>query len=393
DLLVTIAIYRSKGRHYMNKITNFQMYCIFLVFMGPVAVLEQPHVVIHILANNSWLALIASLFPGLLLIAMYSYIIKKSSQPFPILLWEHFGAIPGKILGFYYILVYMLVAAFTLRLFIEFMKMNVLPATPISVFIGVLLFVGFIAIKLGLEHLARVSELVSFAGVTLAILVIIIAIAGNFHPERLKPFFHMDYKTFTLGVLASTALLGKFAPVLMLGFFLPDKNRSYTIMKYLLYTYTFIITLTTTGILITRGVLPSFNLTFPTFSMIRLARIGTFIQNIDILFIGIVILGVFAAVAFPWLLACFTTQKVLGLDDYRFLAAPSSLILGILAILIGSNDLAVVIWSRTIMPAVYTVSFIFIPLLLFIVTLFKPVPDEAGSDRQSGASNNPDISS
>jgi Spore germination protein. len=122
------------------------------------------------------------------------------------------------------------------------------------------------------------------------------------------------------------------------------------------------------------------NLTFPTFSMIRLARIGTFIQNIDIFFIGILIIGVFAAVAFPWLLACFTTQKILGLDDYRFLAAPSSLILGILAILIGSNNLEVVIWSKTIMPAVYAVSFILIPLLLFIAVLFKP-----GSDQ-----NNPD---
>lgn len=376
----------------MNKITNFQMYSIFLVFMGPVAVLEQPHVVIHILANNSWIALLASLFPGLLLIAMYGYIIKKSSKPFPILLWEHFGAIPGKILGFYYVLVYMLVAAYTLRLFIEFMKMNVLPATPISVFIAVLLLVGFVSIKLGLSTLARASELVSFVGLSLALLVIAIAIVSNFHPERLRPFFHMDYKTFSLGVLASTALLGRFAPVLMLGFFLPDKNRSYTVMKYLLYTYIFLITLTTMGIIITRGVLPSFNLTFPTFSMIRLARIGTFVQNIDILFIGIVILGVFAAVAFPWLLACYTTQKLLSLDDYRFLAAPSSLILGILAILIGSNDLAVVIWSRTIMPAVYAVSFILIPLLLFIVTLFKPVPGEADSEQQSGASNNPDIS-
>lgn len=374
----------------MNKITNFQMYCIFLVFMGPAAVLEQPHVVIHILANNSWLALIASLFPSLLLIAMYSYIIKKSSQPFPLLLGEHLGAIPGKALGFFYIFVFMLVAAYTLRLFIEFMKMNVLPATPISVFMAVLLLVGFVTIKLGLETLARASELVSFVGLPMAFLVIIIAIISNFHPERLRPVFHMDYQTFTLGLLACTTLASKFAAVLMLGFFLPDKNRSYTVMKYLLYTYILLITLTTTGIIITRGVPSSFNLTFPTFSMIRLARIGTFIQNIDIFFIGVLIIGVFAAVAFPWLLACYTTQKILALDDYRFLAAPSSLILGILAILIGSNNLQVVIWSRTIMPAVYAVSFILIPLLLFIAVLFKPVSDPNASQHRAPDQNNPE---
>lgn len=376
----------------MNKITNFQMYCIFLVFIGPSAVLEQPHVVLHILGINSWLGLIASVIPGLLLIGMYSYIIKKSSQPFPNILWEHFGVVPGKILAVFYIGVFFLIASYTLRLFIEFMKMNLLPGTPISIFIGVLVLVGFVAIKMGLDALARTSELVSFIGLPMAFLVILIAVISNFQIERLLPIGHVDFMSFGLGVLASTALLGKFAPVLLLGYLLPDKNKSYMVMKSLLYTYIVLITLTTLGIIITRGVLPSFRLTFPTFSMIRLARIGAFIQNIDILFIGIIIIGVFAAVAFPWFLACFTTQKILDLDDYRFLAAPSSLILGVLAILIGANNIEVVIWSRTIMPAVYAFSFIFIPLLLFISALFKPVSSQNGANPGVVDENNTDMS-
>lgn len=373
----------------MNKITSFQLYCIFLVFLGPAAVLEQPQIVIHILGNNAWLAEIASLIPGLLIIGMYSCIIKKSGRPFPALLWEHLGLIPGKILGFSYIVVFLLVGAYTLRLFIEFMKMNVLPATPISVFIAVLVAVAFISIRQGVQTLARICELVTFVGVPLMLIMIIIAILNNFHPERLMPVAHMDYKSFIRGLLVHSTLLGKLAPVLLLGFFLPDKDRSYAVMKYLVYTYITLITLTSIGIILTHGVLPSFHLTFPTFSMIRLARIGIFIQNIDIFFIGIVILGVFGAVAFPWFMACFTTQKILNLDDYRFIAAPSSLIIGIMAILVGTNNLEVAVWNRTIMPAVYAVAFILIPLLLFIVTLFKPAPGAAGSKRQSGPSNNP----
>lgn len=374
----------------MNKITNFQMYCIFLVLLGPVAVLEQPNVVIHILGINSWLAVIASVIPGLLIIGMYSYIINKSQQPFPKLLWEHLGQIPGKILGFFYIVIFLLVAAFTLRIFIEFIKMNVLPATPISIFIAVLLLVGFFAIKLGLPAIARSCELVSFVGLPGALLVIIIAIISAYHPERLMPVAHMDYKDFFLAIMASSALTGKMAPALMFGFFLPNKNNSFTVMKYLLYTYITLITLTTVGVILTRGILPSFSLTFPTFSMIRLARIGTFIQNIDIIFIGIIIIGVFGAVAIPWFMACYTTQQIMSLSDYRYLAAPSSLILGILAILIGSNNLEVVIWSSKIMPMVYAVSFILIPFLIFIKTLFIPYPENRRPE--PSPSNKPDIS-
>lgn len=376
----------------MDKISNFQLYCLFLVLIASPGVLEQPQVIINILGNNSWLALLASVVPGLFLIGMYSCIIKKSSQPFPRLLWEHLGLIPGKILGFLYIGIFLLVAAYTLRLFIEFMKMNVLPGTPISVFIAVLLVVGFFAIKLGLPAIARSCELLSFIGLPAAFAVIIIAIVSAYHPERLMPISHMNYGSFALAVLASSTLLGKLAPVLVLGFFLPDKKKSFVVMKYLLYTYLLLITLTTLGIIITRGVFPSYNLSFPTFSMIRQARIGIFIQNIDIVFIVIVILGIFGAVTIPWYLACYTTQQMFNLGDCRFIAAPSSLIIGILAILIGTNNLEVLVWNRLIMPAVYTVWFILIPVLLFVVTLFKPGPNPAHSEKESPASNKPDIS-
>ncbi len=66
--------------------------------------------------------------------------------------------------------------------------------------------------------------------------------------------------------------------------------------------------------------------------MIRLARIGDFIQNLDIVFIAVWIMGIFGAVTIPWFMACFTTQKVFNLQDYRFLAAPSAVIIGILSI-------------------------------------------------------------
>jgi len=359
----------------MSKITNFQLYCLLVILVCPVAVLEQPHRLLHIAHNNAWLPFIPVVFSGALLVFMYSHIIKKSSQPFPLMLEEHLGKILGRILGSVYIFIFWLTSAFSLRLFIEFMKMNVLPATPISIFIGVILLLGLVAIKMGLNSIARCSEIIVLTGLPFTFIIILVSLLNNFHIDRIRPIAYIDYKSFGTGIYVATFILGKVMPVLSLAYFIPEKKKTPAIMYSVLFTYIPLLTLVTLAIIVSLGVIPSLNFVFPTFNMIRLARIGNFVQNVDIVFIGVWILGIFGAVTIPWFMACFTAQKVFNLHDYRFLAAPSMLIIGFLSIIVGRNNLQVIIWSLDIIPYFFSVFFILIPFLLFIVTLFKSTPD------------------
>lgn len=364
----------------MFRISKFQLYSMLLLLASPVAYFETPHLLIHNLYNNAWLAVVCSIIPGLFLIYMYSHIIKKSRHPFPLLLYEHLGTVPGRIIGFIYILFFILVCSYTLRIFIEFMKMNVLPATPISVFIGVLLFLGFVAIKTGLENIARICELVIIIGLPFSFLIVAIALANNFHLERIMPIAYMDYRALGIGIINSTFVLGKIMPVLSLAFFLDQKNKAGTTMNSFLYTHTSLIALTTLSVIIILGSIPALFFTFPTFNMVRLARIGSFIQNLDIIFIGIWITGIFGAVTVPWFMACYITQKIFNLRDYRFLAAPSVLIIGVLSIAISRNNVETLVWSMHIVPPLYLFFFIGIPFLIFIITLFKPYPGKSSAD-------------
>lgn len=370
----------------MIRISNLQLYCLLLVLVAPIAVLEQPHRLIHIAQNNAWLMFIAVIFPGGLMVLMYSTIMKKSSQPFPLLLEEHLGKIPGKTLGFIYIFIFLLTCSFNLRVFIEFMKMIVLPATPISIFIGVILLLGFYAIKLGINSIARISEIIVGLGVSFTLMITINSLASHFYLERILPFAYMDLKSLGQGVFAATSILGKLMPVLSLAFFLPDIKNSTKIMVEVICTYIFILTLVTFTLIVTVGTYPALSFVFPTFNMIRLAHIGEFIQNLDIVFIAIWILGVFGAVTISWFMACFTAQLVFNLQDYRFLAAPSIMIIGILSIIIGANNLEVVLWSLKIIPFLFTIFFILIPFLIFIICCFKPDPKISAPE----AENSPD---
>lgn len=356
----------------MNKITEWQLYCILVMLTLPVAFLEQPHRLIHIAYNNAWLTFVPVLLTGTLLIKVYEVIIKKSREPFPVMFDEHLGKIVGRLLGFVYIFIFLLTCAFNLRVFLEFMKMMVLPMTPISVFIGVILLVGFMAIKNGLAGIARYSEFFLPIGLGFTLLVVLIALASNFNLKNIHPIGYIGYKAYGMGVLTATLILGKMMPVLSLAYFLADKKRVTGVMYKLLFTYVPFLAFSTFAVIVTLGTYPAHNYVFPSFNMIRLAHVSTFLLNMDIFFVAVLIIGVVGAVTLSWWMACFTTQKVFNLRNYRFVSAPTSLIIGIMTLIISPNNLGVVVWSLKIMPLIFMIFFILVPLLICIICLFKP---------------------
>jgi spore germination protein (amino acid permease) len=356
----------------MNKISDWQLYCILLLLTLPVAFLEQPHRLIHIAYNNAWLTLVPVFLTGALLIKVYEIIIRKSRGPFPLMLDEHLGIISGRLLGSVYIFVFLLTCAFNLRVFLEFMKMIVLPMTPISVFIGVILLVGYMAIKNGLTGVARFSEFSVPLGLTITTLIVLVALTGNFNLRNIHPIGYIGYKDFSMGVFTATLILGKMMPVLSLAYFLADKKRAGAVMYKILISYVPFLCFSTFAVVVTLGTYPARNFVFPSFNMIRLAKVGNFLQNMDIFFIAVLIIGIVGAVLFSWWMACFTTQKVFNLRNYRFVAAPTSLIIGVMALIMSHNNLGVVIWSIKIMPLIFTTFFIIVPLLVCIICMFKP---------------------
>ena len=359
----------------MNKISDWQLYCILILLTMPVALLEQPHRLIHIAYNNAWLTFVPVFLTGALLIKMYEVIIKKSREPFPVLLDEHLGKIAGRVLGSIYIFIFLLTCAFNLRIFLEFMKMMVLPLTPVSIFIGAILLLGFAAIKAGLTAIARISEILTPLGLaltTLLILLILLSLSGNIHPEGILPIGYIDYKSYGKGVFTATLILGKMMPVLSLAYFLGDKRRATRAMYKTMLTYVPFQAFVALALIITIGTFPARNYVFPTFNMIRLAQIGDFLQNLDIVIVAIMIEGIFGAVLISWWMACFTTEKIFHLQEHRFIAAPTSLIIGVLALIMSKNNLEIVIWSLYIIPLIFTVFFILIPLLVCIICMFKP---------------------
>jgi spore germination protein KB len=358
----------------MIRINNLQIYCLLILVTVPSAFLITPAIVTELVSNNSWLAILAASIPATLLILMYIYILSKSSEPFPEMLVSCLGKVVGKIVGFLYIIMFLAGAAITLGIFISFIGSSIVPDTPLSVYIGLMLLVSYFALKTGLQNIARVSELLILFGLPLSFIILLISLLHNPDFKNLMPIAYISYKTFAYGTYEGFIILSNLVAVLVLAYFSTKREKIPSTLFYVLITYIALIALTAAITIMHFG--PDYTdlSTFPIFKLVRGITIGDFIQNIDAAFIALWITGIFGSISVKWFLACYFTQQVFSLRDYRFIAAPSSVALGIMALMSGKNIVQLQITLAKVVPVIYSVFYIFIPLILFLILLFKPAP-------------------
>jgi spore germination protein KB len=355
------------------KISNFQLYSILVVFITPLAFLEIPGILARFLQQNAWMPVFLAIIPAYFLILIYNYILQHSQHPFPHLLMEHLGQPVGRILGLIYSLVFLLLSSYSLRYFTDFMENNVLPGTPISIHIGVLIVALVLGIRAGIGNLARLMEIVVICGVSFSLMTLLIIMAQQGEIERLLPLSNLNYNNLALATGSNLAIISRLFVVLTFGFWCGNKNEVAAVMNKAMLTYVLIIGLTTLSVLMVFGGTITSILTFPTFSMVTLINISNFIQNIDIIFIGIWILGIYGLTAVGWFMACYTLQIVFNLHDYRFLGAATALLVGIVSILISGNILELLRVTQVIIPILYAVFFITIPILLILLIFIKAI--------------------
>lgn len=356
----------------MNKISNMQIYCLLHATMLPIAFLIIPMVSIHTANSGAWAAFLVSVLPTILLAYLYIYIVKNSSRPFPATLEEHLGKVVGKILGFLYILVFLFSTIFSITYFTALISSSIVPDTPLSVYIAALLLASYYALKTGMENVARVIEIVIILGFIPALILVLLGILQSPNLSALVPVIDAPYSDIAGTIVRAFFLSSELIAVLTLAFFSNDRNRISRPVNWVVVTYAGLITLTTAAILMNFGPNYTNHISFPTLKLVRSIKVSDFIQNIDIVLICVLILGTFTAMTVKWFLACYSMQQVFGLRDYRFLAAPSSVAVGIGALMLGKNIVAIQLIVHHILPYVYGVFFVLIPFMLFILVLFKP---------------------
>jgi spore germination protein (amino acid permease) len=244
-----------------------------------------------------------------------------------------------------------------------------------------MLLTSFYALKTGLQNIARIAEVLILFILPFAFLIIFISLAQNLDFNYLLPVAYSSFKDFGEAVYTSFFIMGDFMAILVLAYFSTNREKIPRTLFCVLFTFIALIALTAMITVMQFGADYTNLITFPTFKLVRTITVSDFIQNIDVVFISLWIIGIFGAISVKWFLACYTIQQVFDLKDYRFLAAPTSVTIGILSLVMGQNIIELQLLLQTIIPCMYGIFFIFIPLVLFCILIFKPNP---GADVATG---------
>jgi spore germination protein KB len=341
-------------------------------------------VLAEVSGHNSWLTVLATIIPGLLLIYVYCGLLKKSSQPFPQMLEEHLG-IAGRIIALFYVLVFLLLASLYLRFFVEFLSITVLHNTPTGLIIMALLIPGVYTIRSSLEVFARVSEVILWVFLPLAMLMLLVS--STEHPDigNLMPLAFMGIKDFIYSVYLNLWHFANIIIILTLAYFSLQREQIPRLLLTSLVSLALFLALSIMVVIITLGAALASSSTFPLFEIARSASYAGFIRNTEPIFVSIFMLGLYVSVVSFLFIACYSTQQVFRLKDYRFLAIPSTLLVAFHSLLIGPSTATMFKILHFSAPLIFGFFFVLIPILLYILLLFRPhkVNLQSGSGLQS----------
>lgn len=323
-------------------------------------------------ANNAWLTVLVSIIPGGFLVYIYIAILKKSTQPFPLMLEEHLGRVAGSILGVLYVFIFLIIAMIYMRLFVEFVENMVLIGTPISFLIFMMLIPGWYMLYSGIVVFARVAEVAMAFVFPLAFVLLIMAGGQNSDWKNLMPVGYMSFKSLATSVYFSMWHIGQMIIIFILAFFTSNRSKIPTILIRFMVVLILFLTLAVMMSIVNLGAAISAAETFPLFTIARTITLAGFIQNIEIVYVSVFMVGIFISYATFWIMACYCCQQVFRLKDYRFLGTPTGVIVGFGAVQISPNIFTIFLIFNTSAPLLLGFFLVGIPILLYILLLFKP---------------------
>lgn len=346
-----------------EQITDKEAICLLITFiMGSTLIVG----VGGSAKNDAWIAAIMGIIAALPFVFMYSRILSlfPGRDIFDILNIST-GKVIGKTIALLYIWYAFHLGALVMRNFGEFVNTVTLPETPMLVPMFYLALVCIIAVRSGVEVMARISAFVLPVLLFIIVIVQLLAI----------PEFHLNYLKPVLGNGIAPVLKGGFSAfsfpfaetVLFTGIFFALKNKRSPYKVYfsgLLLAGAIITAIAIRNI----GVLGTLSesLYFPSHVAVSRIIVGDFLQRIEVSVAIIFAFGAFIKISVCLLVACIGMGKLFNLKDYRSVVIQTGLLMVYFAYILYDNIMLMQYWAFKVYPY-YAFPFqVILPVLIWI---------------------------
>ncbi|SFD39980.1 spore germination protein KB [Lentibacillus persicus] len=238
------------------------------------------------------------------------------------------GKFLGKAIGLLFILFLAHNCGVTLREYGEFVKGNFLEDTPLAVIIGSMIFICALAVRGGIEVMARSAQ-VFVPVVTVLFIVVLLLLIPDITPGNVQPVFKDGIMPSLKG---ATVAAGWFLEFFVIAFMLPFlRNRKKSAKWSIITVVAVIITMVVTNLVtlfIFGALTPTF--TYPVMEAARYISIAEFIQHMESVVMAIWVGGIFIKISVLLYITVLSTAQWVRLSDYRPIVFPYAFIIGVL---------------------------------------------------------------
>lgn len=301
-----------------TKISSLQLGIIIIVATIGTGILSLPRSIAEIADSDGWILILTGGVVAIIAVMIIfslgnlfpqKNIIEYSKE----LVGKPFTIVIGMILSGYFILV----SAFSLRIFGEVLKMFLLPRTPLEVISITFLVVVMYLIRNGIECMARFYEIMFFLMFIPFVLSMITGIHDGDY-TNLLPVFQTSPGVLAKGTLETFFSFIGFEVALLFFPFVSDQKN---IKKSLLISVGLIIFLylTTSIIVIANfGVYETKNLVWPLMSYIKSIEVpGSFIEQLEGFIMTIWVLFIYTTLTNYFFAGVFIVKELVNAKDHK----------------------------------------------------------------------------
>ncbi|MFD0677288.1 MULTISPECIES: GerAB/ArcD/ProY family transporter [unclassified Paenibacillus] len=242
---------------------------------------------------------------------------------------QYMEAILGKWIGRFVLILFTSFTFVDLTLLLlesgDFMISQVMPETPIYAIMLLFIFIIMIAVRLGMETLARTAEIV-FPFMLLLLLILLGLLIPKIEFDNIRPILAKGIKPV---IEASTVQLGFWLEAIILLFLYPMINqkskatRSFYVGVSIGSLLLFMVTSFTILIL---GDQTTTRVAYPTFTMGKAINIGNFLERFEIVIPIIWLTTLFIKSSISFYATCMGITHLLRLKDYKVVTVPIALL-------------------------------------------------------------------
>jgi spore germination protein KB len=322
--------------------------------------------------SDMWIAIILGLLISVPILMVYARILSRyPGKDLYDILEEVFGKYLGKVFSLAFIWFSFHLGALVLRNFGEFMTAVGLPETPKIVPIIMFALICALAVKSGIETLAKCSSHF-IVGVFFLLFLLAFLTIPSVKSENLFPIMYNGFKPVLRGAFSAFSFpFGELVVFMMVFDSLKTPGSSYKVYLWSLVIGGLVVLLISIRNVLVLGADTIGTVYFPSYTAISRVNIGNFLQRLEISVSIVFILSGFIKISICLLAATKGVTKLFGFKDYRVLVIPVGLLMVNLAYTIYDSIMEMFEWAQDIWPY-YAFPFqVILPLIILIAIEIK----------------------